>query len=106
MTTKKQKQEYYYRGVVYRYVIREDSLLKLKRTEQIMDLKTWLYQLPQNAIIALYYCTYWEGLIISVEEFLQDYKDGHIRFSGMKGQFSLIGVRGLIREGLRRYRLM
>ena len=103
---KRQKQEYYYRGVVYQYAIREDVLQRLKRTEQIMDLTVWLYKLPQNAIIALYYCTRWQGMVVTINEFLEDYEKGLIRFSGMKNQYSLMGMRGLVREAIRKYRII
>lgn len=101
----RQKQEYYYKGEVYRYTIREDILRKIQVEEQIQDMTTWLYKLPQNAIEALYYCTCWGGQIVTKEEYLKDYENGLIRFSIMKCQYSLMGVRGLIREGLRRYRI-
>lgn len=102
---KKQKQEYYYRGFVYQYAFREDTLQRLKRTEQIMDLVVWLYKLPNNAIIALYYCTKWKGMYVTLNEFLEDYEKGLIRFSGMKNQYSLLGMKGLMREAIRKYRI-
>ena len=44
-------------------------------------------------------------MYVTLNEFLEDYEKGLIRFSGMKNQYSLLGMKGLMREAIRKYRI-
>lgn len=97
-------QTFYYNGDTYMYRVSEAGLKRyIKETGN--SILQELSKRPENIVRILYYTVCWGAVSVSVDQFVNDYRRGWLRFRPGLGEHSILGIRRIIRNAVRTYQL-
>lgn len=100
----KKIQKIIYLRISYNYVLRADVLKRAKNELNCSNLAYYMLSQRENILKVLFYCVQWRGKMISLDEFVNDFKLGRVIIS-RHDQYNLSQIHKLLKNAIRNFRI-